>query len=250
MNTATATCPQPAPTLSELWNDFRIRWRFKFVLPRVKRTTLEGVELDISTLSSVLKNRLLDGRYEAPERRIAAKHLSPDDRVLELGGAIGFIGLYCQRNLGIRSYTTVEANPATVELLKKNYTLNGCTPNVIHAAATGEDGELELHVGAEFWCDSIIPGEERGRKVTVPALSLGTLFQRLDYEATTLICDIEGAEQHLDFSAVPASVKKILIELHPWIIGCPATYQIVANLVQAGFRVQEMEEQTYLFLRD
>ena len=64
-----------------------------------------------------------------------------------------------------------------------------------------------------------------------------------------LIIDIEGAEQFVDFRQVPASVKKIIIELHPCFIGFPATYKIIGELLNMGFRVEEETGGTYLFLR-
>jgi hypothetical protein len=50
--------------LYQLWQDFRTRWRFKFTLPKLERVTLEGVQLEVKGLSSVMKNNLLLGRYE------------------------------------------------------------------------------------------------------------------------------------------------------------------------------------------
>jgi FkbM family methyltransferase len=235
--------------LYHLWNDFRIRWKFKYTLPAVQEVTLEGVRLHVSKLSPVMKNNLLEGRYEVQERILAGKYVKPDDTVLEVGGAIGFIGLYCQTRLGVTQYTTVEANPETAELLRQNYTLNGRTPVLWNVALAAEDGEVTLNVGNEFWENSLVTGANSGRSVRVPAQSLTTLVKRLGYAPTTLIMDIEGAEQYVDFRQVPASVKKIIIELHPAFIGHAATYRIVADLINLGFRVEDETGGTFLFLR-
>lgn len=246
---------RPHPSLFErtllhhLWQDFRTRWRFKYVLPRVTTVTLEGVKLDVSALSPVMKNNLLLGRYEVQERTLAQQCLTAGDAVLEVGGAIGFIGLFCQTRLGITRYTTVEANPNTVELLKRNYALNGRTPVVWNTALAAEDGEVTLNIGNEFWENSLVAGADSGRAVRVPAASLATLAGRLGYQPTALIMDIEGAEQFVDFKQTPPSVKRIIIELHPAFIGTAKTYQIVADLVNLGFRVEREEGGTFLFLR-
>ncbi len=232
-----------------LWHDFSVRWKFKYDLPKLKEVTLEGVKLDVSTLSPIMKNNLLEGRYEVQERLLASKHVKANDRVLEVGGAIGFIGLFCQTRLGITQYTTVEANPNTAELLKRNYTLNGRTPVLWNVALAAADGKVTLNIGNEFWENSLVTGADSGKSVEVPALSLSTMVGRLGYEATTLIIDIEGAEQFVDFRQVPASVKKIIIELHPCFIGFPATYKIIGELLNMGFRVEEETGGTYLFLR-
>jgi len=251
--TTTAALPRPRlferTLLFQLWEDFRTRWKFKFTLPRVRTVTLEGVQLDVSALSPVMKNNLLLGRYEVQERTLAQQFLTRDDTVLEVGGAIGFIGLFCQTRLGITRYTTVEANPNTVELLKRNYALNGREAVVWNLALAGQDGEVTLNIGNEFWENSLVTGASGGRSVRVPAASLASLVRRLDYAPTALIIDIEGAEQFVDFRQVPASVHKIIIELHPMFIGHARTYQIVASLVNLGFQVEREEGGTFLFLR-
>jgi len=219
------------------------------MLPRVRQATLEGVKLDVSTLSPVMKNNLLEGRYEVQERTLAQEFLTAEDAVLEVGGAIGFIGLFCQTRLGISRYTTVEANPDTVEMLKRNYVLNGRTPAVLNLALAAEDGEVTLNIGNEFWENSLVAGANSGRSVRVPAASLGTLTRRLGYAPTALIIDIEGAEQFVNFAQVPRSVRKIIMELHPHVTGFAKTYQIIADLLGLGFHVERENGGTYLFLR-
>ncbi len=235
--------------LHSLWEDFRTRWRFKFTLPGVREITLEGVRLDVTTLSPVMKNNLLLGRYEVQERVLAQEFLTRDDAVLEVGGAIGFIGLFCQSRLGITRYTTVEANPDTVKLLERNYALNDRVPVVWNLALAATDGEVTLNIGGDFWANSLVAGATGGRSVRVPSASLSTLAGRLGYAPTALIIDIEGAEQYVDFRQVPASVKKICMELHPDVIGAARTYQIIAELVNLGFRVERENAGTFFFLR-
>lgn len=249
----TATFPRPhvleRTLLFQLWEDFRTRWKFKFTLPRLRTVALEGVQLDVSTLSPWMKNNLLLGRYEVQERMLAQEFLSPADAVLEIGGAIGFVGLFCQTRLGITRYTTVEANPDTVALLKRNYALNGRTPEVWNVALAAEEGEVTLNIGSEFWENSLVAGRNGGRTVQVPAATLAGLVRRLPYAPTALIIDIEGAEQFVDFQEVPASVQKIIIELHPGVISHVKTYRIVADLVNLGFRVERETGGTFFFLR-
>ena len=251
--TDTATQPRAAlwerTLLFQLWQDFRTRWRFKFTLPKVRSVTLEGVKLDVTGLSPIMKNNLLLGRYEVQERMMAQEFLTADDTVLEIGGAIGFIGLFCQIRLGIKRYTTLEANPNTVEVLRRNYLLNDRVPIVWHLALADTDGEVTLNIGADFWENSLVAGAGEGRSVRVPATTLATLVRRLDYPPTTLIMDIEGAEQFVDFKQVAPSVKKMIIELHPNFIGATRTYQIIADLLNLGFRVERENGGTFLFLR-
>lgn len=223
----------PSPSLLDSWNRFWTKVRFKFVLPHRRLAKLEGVKLHIASLSPLMKNVILTGRYEFQERRLASMFLSTGDVVLELGGAIGFIGLYCRKVLGVKHVTSVEANPGTLEMLRSNYALNGLKPDVIHAAAASEDGHLELNIGGEFWENTLTGTSDR--KVRVPALSLASLIKKMPESPTTLICDIEGAEQYLDFNQLPESVDKIIMELHPGMIGEEATQALLGRLSACGF---------------
>ena len=237
------------PSLTSLWQDFRLRWYFKFTLPAKTQATLYCVNLDISMLSPMMKNNVLEGRYEFQERRLASRCLKPEDVVLELGGAIGFIGLFCRKVIGVKHHLTVEANPKTIELLKRNYRLNDMTPQVVHAAAAAADGEITLDVGGEFWENSIISNSTSGEKIQVPSLSLRSLAALLPQPPTALICDIEGAETHLDFSQLPPSVTRIIIELHPTVVGEDAVQALVERIHALGFRTDSVEENTWLFVR-
>lgn len=229
------------------WQRFTTKLRFKFFLPRVRTATIAGIKLDVSPLSPLMKNIIMTGRYEAPERSLVARALTPGDTVLELGGAIGFIGLFCRRVIGVRHVTSVEANPATLAMLRRNYQLNGLVPDVIHAAATAEDGEIDLNIGGEFW-ENTVTGTSN-RTVRVPALSLETLFKRTPQPPTALVCDIEGAEQYLDLHRLPATLTKIIIELHPAILGREKTDAILLQLANQGFREVAEDDGTYLLMR-
>ncbi len=191
-------------------------------------------------------------KFEAHEKVMCHDFLRPDDIVLEVGGAIGFIGLICQKKLGIKNYACFEANPRTMEVLKRNYELNGVTPRVWNMALAHADGEVELEVGTDFWENSIVYADngQQGRKtVKVPAATLQTLFKTAGIDPNVLIIDIEGAEQFIDFAQMPVSVNKIIIELHPTVIGQETTYNIVASLIAQGFRVAREESGTFVFLR-
>ncbi len=237
------------PSLASIWQNFRLRWYFKFTLPAKTRATLHGVELDISMLSSLMKNNILEGRYEFQECRLARRCLNADDVILELGGAIGFIGLFCRKEIGVRHHLTVEANPGTIEILKRNYRLNSMTPQVVHAAAAAEDGEISLDVGGEFWENSIVSAQGDGKKIQVPSKSLRSLAALLPEPPTALICDIEGAETQLDFSQLPPSVTRVIIELHPGMVGETAVQNLVQKIHALGFRTETVEENTWLFVR-
>jgi len=229
--------------------NFLTRWHFKYTLPAKKRATLHGVKLDISSLSPLMKNHILQDRYEFQERRLVKQCLSKKDVVLELGGAIGFIGLFCRKVIGVKHHLTVEPNPNTLAMLRRNYALNQIEPQVIHAAASSEDGQISLNIGGEFWENSIVTANDTTTQITVPSLSLHTIVKQMAASPTALICDIEGAETYLDFTQLPKTVTRIIIELHPSIVGEVANQRVIDQLHALGFRTQSVEENTLLFVR-
>jgi FkbM family methyltransferase len=240
--------------LHHIFREFQLRYRFKYVLPKVQEIELEGLTFDVSGLSTKVRNRLLNGAYESHEKQMCFDFLRPEDEVMEIGGAIGFIGLLCQKKIGIQEYSCFEANPRTCALLRRNYELNGVQPHVWNMALAGADGFADLEVDSDFWENSIcydVKNDAGVKTVRVPTGTLQTLWGMAGRRTrtNTLIIDVEGAEQFIDLSHIPESVAKIIIELHPRIIVPEITYNIVAGLIARGFKVARECEETFVFLR-
>jgi FkbM family methyltransferase len=182
---------------------------------------------------------------------MCSEFLTADDSVVEIGSAIGFIGLFCQKNLGIRNYVLFEANPATLKILRANYALNGLAPAASNVALGPRDGLLELEVESDFWENSILPNNRdgSGKTVSVPGASFGSLVERVGRPFNVLIIDVEGAEQFIDPDEIPASVNKIIIELHPDRLGPEKTRDLIGGLLRNGFCVAREDTGTFAFLR-
>jgi FkbM family methyltransferase len=234
-----------------LYQEVALRYHFKYVLPKIQEITLEGLKFDVSELSPKIRNRLLSGAYEEYEKKMCRDFLNPNDVVVELGAAIGFIGLLCQKELGIKNYASFEANPRTMEILKRNYALNGVKPNVYNMALGCSDGQVDLEIGSDFWENSIVTANpDKGCKtVRVDCGTLDTLLMKCGLMPNVLIIDIEGAETYIDFTALPPTVNKVIMEIHPGVIGQAAAYDIVGALVNRGFRVAREQNETFAFLR-
>ena len=56
------TVALPSSRTAAWWQQLTSRLLFKFVLPRIQRSKLEGIELDVSKLSSLMKNHIRTGR--------------------------------------------------------------------------------------------------------------------------------------------------------------------------------------------
>jgi FkbM family methyltransferase len=248
MQTSRTSLPQLVAHWSrELW----IRYYFKFVLPRMTTATVDGIQLDLSRLSLKARNRIVNVGYESQEKELCRQFLTKSDSVLELGSGIGFIGLFCRLHLGIQHYVSVEANPHTVEILQRNYTLNGLQPRVFHAAVGPAIGTVKLNVGGDFWENSVSSHAGPGlhETMTVPCETIEALLGRCTPPPNVLIVDVEGAENELPLDALPRRIEKILIELHPHIIGEAATKRICDSLQEAGFCLAATEENSFAFIR-
>jgi FkbM family methyltransferase len=234
-----------------LYQEAAHRYHWKYVLPKIHEIELEGLKFDVSQLSPKIRNRLLSGAYEAYEKQMCRDFLNKDDSVIELGAAIGFIGMICQKQIGITEYASFEANPKTAEILKRNYQLNGLKPNVWVMALGCSDGQVDLEIGTDFWENSIVTADPKkgSHTVRVECGTMETLATKCGVTPNVLIIDIEGAEQFIDFNTLPATVNKVIIELHPGVIGQAAVYDIVAALINKGFRVAREQNQTFAFLR-
>ena len=237
------------PRQDSLWRRIGWHWRFQVVLRLVNRIQLRGVVLDVSPFPRDVKNVFYEGEYEAIECDFAARYFSSQDRVLEVGGAVGFIGLFCLVHLGIKHYTVMEPNPKTAELLHRNYALNDRTPSFLPFALGDRDGDVFLEVGSTFWGNSLIGATKGAKTIPVPGRRFATVLRQLDYSPTALIFDVEGAESLLNFADIPVTVEKVLIELHPKLLGPEETSRILTDFENLGFVVVEERNSVYFMAR-
>jgi FkbM family methyltransferase len=206
-------------------------------LPTAASHSLEGVTLSLDGLSPRMKRAIIEGIYEKAEITIARQLINEGDQILELGAAIGFVGLFCLTAMNAKSVVSVEANPETAARLRKNYEINRRMPELIEAAASQYDGSMELSVGEDFWEDSLTSRPDRLRRIPVRTLSLPSLLRESRTSFNCFIVDVEGSEIEIDWQTMPSAIEKIIIELHPEFVGFPASYRILNKIQNFGFDV-------------
>jgi FkbM family methyltransferase len=194
----------------------------------------------------------MSGYYEAGEMSILPSLISQNDQVLEIGSAIGLLGLYCQKVLKVKRFLGCEPNPVTLGHLRQNYLLNKITPNIIQAAIAAKDGPVTFNVSEMFWADSLLTHSrnEAAKTITVDGLSLPSLLQRSGPGFNALLIDVEGAEEFISFDSLPDYVNKILIEIHPQFIGVRKAYAVLETLVRAGFKIHGHQDKCWGLIRD
>jgi FkbM family methyltransferase len=176
----------------------------------------------------------LSGDYEAEERELVRKFLSPEDSVLELGACIGVVS--CTTNRLLRDKTkhvVVEGNPKLIPTLEKNREINGCGFRILNRAASQEKS-VTFYLNDEF-----IVGGSAQLKSAHPVTVEGSTLEDLDREFgpfSALIMDIEGGEADvIPPSKVFLSGCRVVIwETHAWACGTDRTEECRKSLAEAG----------------
>lgn len=198
-------------------------------------------------MSLEMKSVIVKGLYEAAEKASCQSMIQPGDRIIELGGAIGYIGLFCLLKCKAESVVSVEANPATAAMLRANYRLNGREATVIEAAVVKKEGVIEFNVGADFWADGIANQGEGRKKIQVNGQTLAQILSTVRNNPNVLIADIEGAEAELDWKSLPLTLDRIIIELHPRQYGATVMYRIISAIVNRGFDFVRNDGDVFMF---
>jgi FkbM family methyltransferase len=195
-----------------------------------------GVRLavDPHVLSPAVVESLYRGGYEAAEVDIIRRTLAPEDRVLEIGGGIGFVAIVAARTVRRSdAVLIVEANSQIIPLMRRNFRLNGVWP-VVRNAVLGQDDrtEVSFYLHRDFWASSLTACDG-ARETTVPQQDVRRVLT--EFRPTYLIVDIEGGEIDLFNELELDGVEKICLEIHPARTGRAAVDALFANLARQQF---------------
>ncbi len=201
--------------------------------------TVAGVRIPFvpSIITPLTETPLREGRYEAAERRALRSCLRPGDRVLELGGGIGFLSALAALTPGVRAVTTVEANPRLIPLIRETHRLNGLEggkARVIKGAVTADAGEdIDFFIRRHFRGSSLDPNLGTfARSVKQQRIAIAPLLEKV--RPTVIVCDIEGGEDGLFDAADLSGVHHIVIELHPKAYGDDGMDRVLSAFATQG----------------
>lgn len=185
-------------------------------------------------------------RYERQEAEICLKELRYGDRVLELGAGIGFIGSLAAKICGSENVRTYEANPSVEPIVRRTHKLNGVTPDLRMQAVTKATGPIKFFVN-ENVVSSSLKDRDFGGGITVDGIALKDAIA--DFRPTVIVCDIEGAEVDVFTAAELSGVERILIELHPKIVGTAENEAFLKMLEDKGLRFAYGTREKVAFLK-
>ncbi|WP_164726945.1 FkbM family methyltransferase [Shimia sediminis] len=215
-----------------------------------KKLPQNGILLntDASVVPKTVRYGVFGGVYELAEALLVQACIKPEDRVLEIGAGTGFIGLLSARICGAENVFSFEANPAMERIIRGNYDLNSVHPKLHMMAVTPDGNPITFHSADNLVSSSIFDRNLAGAEVTVQSAALNDLLR--DLEPTVIVIDVEGAEIGLMASAEFGTVDRIIMELHPHIVGQDAVDTMLRDLETKGFRVAETVDKNVLLVRD
>jgi FkbM family methyltransferase len=204
-------------------------------LLNVKKVRLDGVLLstDLAHVSWRVRNEVFKGTYEQPEAQLVREYVQRGDRVLEIGGGVGFVSLLCAQICGAENVLTYEANSLMASTIEFNYALNELKPNLRSKAVTAHGREVTFFVNENI-ISSSVHARSGGVAQTVNAEPLEEIIS--DWKPTTIVMDVEGAETNLLRASKLDGVKKLIIEWHPHIVGADEIAELKLHLAGLGFR--------------
>lgn len=182
-----------------------------------------------------IRGSLRKGTYEAKEAQAVLRVVSKDDRVLELGGGIGFMSTWIAKHRKIASVDVFEANPHLVPFIEQVHALNGIKNAKVHNAILGDaPGQAEFYIRKKLIASSLNRDAVGGitQTVTVPVRAASQAIK--DIAPTVLICDIEGAEQDLLPMMDLTGLRAAVIETHPQWIGPEGMNTVFRAFMDAG----------------
>lgn len=208
----------------------------------------KGITLSMRGASPRVRFALLTD-YEHEDARLCQQFLTSQDRVLEIGSAIGFLSLFCRKKLGIRDFAMVEANPELLDIIEENYRLNGMEPpKVLNVAAGPDDRSIQFGISRDYFSSSASIMNENTSQITVDQKSIPSIIGISGFTPNTLIMDIEGGE--IDIPAEHFNLfDKIIIELHGRFVGDDKIRHLIDTLTSLGFRKAAEDGYSCAFLK-
>lgn len=214
-----------------------------------KTITLNGIRLttERSYVPKDIQKQLYQNRYESQELSLVRSALASGDRVLEVGAGIGFIGIACAKICGQDNILSYEPNPAMKAVIEKNYELNGLRPNLRSKVLDVEAGEVEFFFSEGILSSSLID-RNQGSATRVEADGIAQVTH--DFAPTAIVMDVEGAEIELLRRCNLGGVSKLVIEMHPHVVGVEKIDELCDYLTSTGFSLRQRISKVYLFDRN
>jgi FkbM family methyltransferase len=199
--------------------------------------------------SGISRELALHKVHEPLATRLLLETLKPGMNVVDIGSNIGYYALLEARLVGPQGLIiAIEPMKENARQLIRNIETNGYRNILVHEfAIANRNGTADMHVSekSNWHCLSAVPGPAKKRQVPVSTLDklLASLrltrvdLMRMDLEGYEVVA-IEGMHWALQMYS-----PRLLVELHPHIIGIQPTVNYLCFLKNLGYRVEWLIEQ-------
>ncbi len=232
--------PKPLRNLSLLWH--RLFNKKKIMIDDL------WVSTDPHTIPRHVRSLLFKNVYEDQERELVRTYLKQGDRVLEIGTGIGMVSLLVNNICGPGNVRSYEANPDMESLILANFSLNGIEPDLHMKAITKDGSKIEFFKDDRILSSSSIDRGINSTKCVVESDALETVL--VSFKPNFIVMDVEGAEVELLKNTDLKSVRGLIVELHPHIVGQKKIDALVAELNSNDFQISVNRGNTYVFIRE
>lgn len=194
------------------------------------------VAIDPMIISGQLLDYINSGRYEREEAILIGDIVQPGERILEIGGGLGYLSALAMNTGRVGELVSYEANPKLVPIIRETWKLNGnrgeCRNAVITNTSSGN--KVDFYLRRDFWASSLSP-EPYGYDEVVHVETVN--FQELldDFKPTMIICDIEGGEGQLFDGTRLDGVKRVFMEVHQNVLGAWGMKKLFERLLHQDF---------------
>jgi len=204
-----------------------------------------NIFIDTEKYSKSMIDALNNGSYEQTEYHIVQKFVQPNDRILEVGTAIGVITMEAASVVSPENVVTYDANPAMIADAKRNFAANNMEKISANVGVmrnkrrlSNTDTTVDFFIAKDFWASRLDASLDSDGIVDVVKIPVVCFEQKLrEHRANVLICDIEGGEADLLDGADLETLRLILLEIHYWSVGKNKINNMIRYLVTKGFNI-------------
>ena len=221
---------------------------------------IDGVKIPIkdSPLNPQMRRRLLKGLYETAERELVKKFILPGEQILEIGASIGIVTCFlanCSGDGG--KIVSIDSDVSLRPYYERQLLLNGVKAKLLHTLCCPL---WKQPIPESLASQGFLPSQnnlsgritKRGNlESNVRWITAEAACSETGLEPTALVVDIEGTEavwaEHPPH--FPASLRRVIMEVHPHLIGVQTAGRVVQAVVNEGFQVVGIRSNVLAFER-
>jgi FkbM family methyltransferase len=194
------------------------------------------IEAPKPPVSKSVRKSLRRNDYETAETYLVRHLVRPGNTVLDLGSGLGLTSIAAAKASGNGRVVGYEADPVIAPLAEKNVRRNGVQVEIRNKAIAKEKGICEFYVRRSFPASSLFPFKG-SKRIRIEADAAQDVIDEI--QPDVIICDIEGIEKEVLVGANLSSVHRLIVEVHPQVIGLLGVLRCVQYLAASGLSLIE-----------